>query len=288
MSKLLSAVSDATFPDFDKHVEKAFRLEGVRDSEGFVRVKTERNDGIYFSPSSFGKCLREIYYSMTSALNAVAEADVDVKFLRVCQTGSDMHKHYQNTMFWHRKLAGHYACTKCGTVHDDQLYLCPDECPDCKAERFLLRYKEARFNDHDEKVRFKPDGWLVRATKSSGYRLHYVDFKSMNTYKFKSLVKSREVPLPHVQQINFYRCHRPKVRFMDGWLTVDPVSVMIYEDKNTQERCVLPVPMDQEQYAADLDNVRFIHKSIARGKPPRRANDSGMCKWCPHVEACKD
>lgn len=287
MSSLLKALKSDYF-DVEKMIDTLYRRAMVANAEEFVRVKKERDDGIYFSPSSLGKCLREVYYSMVSAFEIPTLEQVDPKFARICATGHDMHARYQQLMYHARRLAGGYTCRACGAQSEDgEFSRCPSVCPHCGGDKALLKYREIRKNDHTNRIRFKPDGLIVRNRKSDKLRLYYCDFKSINTYKLKYMIKDSTTPRENAQQLNFYMCHMPVVWFEDRWVRTEPEGYLLYEDKNTQELVSRKVVRDWEMYEADMENIAYVNRCVERRKLPKAVADAKTCKWCNFKDACE-
>lgn len=267
-------------PLYEKHLEK----KGIysREHRGYK----------HFHPSAFGGCLRKMAFQYHSETNSKFKIDepIDVKFMRICDTGHAYHYRMQKDLADMGILRGWWKCKSCGKVlgKEEELGIfLPDICEciknpkkDKRRKTSLFEYEEV-FLESEEQYNFKGncDG-ILELDPGDPTTRYVIDFKSISENGFSYL---RRPDHKYIVQITIYM-----------WLTGIKKGIIFYEDKNKHQLREFLVPYDKD-FVEDIKKTSGkLFKMCKQNKVPKIPKhynkDNKPCKnfgkKCEFYEFC--
>lgn len=257
--KFLGGKTEIVIPYYEDFLEE----KGIysRDSRGYK----------HFHPSAFGGCLRKMalqFHSETDDRFKIEEP-IDIKFMRICDTGHAFHDRMQRDMAIMGILKGWWRCRSCGEIIGKKEPLgtfLPDTC-ECMAKKKkdkrrgikLFEYVEI-FLVSEPEYNFKGncDG-IVELEKGDPESRYIIDYKSISEGGFSYL---RKPDHKYVVQIMIYM-----------WLTGVKKSIIYYEDKNKHQLAEFEIPYDEGLVEHIKLSSKKLKKICDSGKIPKVPKD---------------
>jgi len=250
--------SEIVIPKYEDFLKK----KGIysRDSRGYS----------HFHPSAFGDCLRKMAFQYHSEKDSrfKVEEPVDVKFMRICDTGHAFHHRMQHDLSDMGILRGWWKCRSCGNVigKEDPIGIFLPETCDCitgKDDRRrgikLFEYEEI-FLKSEPQYNFKGncDG-IVELIKGDPDSRYVIDFKSISEGGFSYL---KQPDQKYIIQITIYM-----------WLTGIKKSIIYYEDKNKHFLKEFMIPYDEGLVDHIKKSSSKLFEICSLGKIPKIPKD---------------
>jgi len=278
--KFLGGKTEIVIPHYEDFLEE----KGVhlRDSRGYL----------YFHPSAFGGCIRKMAFQFHSENDDrfKTKEPIDIKFMRICDTGHAFHDRMQRDLSIMGLLRGWWKCRSCGeTIGKEEplgIFL-PETCK-CMAKKKDDKRKGIKLFEYEEiylisdpKYNFRGncDG-IVELERGNPESRYIIDFKSINEGGFSYL---RKPDKKYIMQVMIYM-----------WLSGVKKSIIYYEDKNKHQLAEFEVPYDEGLVDYIKTSSRKLKKICNLGKIPKihkdYKNDKKPCfaysKKCEYYDFC--
>lgn len=236
----------------------------ARDVEYQEKYGAERDR---FFVSEAGKCPRKVAYSFYN----LPKQRLDGRVLRLLANGEKLQERYSD---YFKELGVWLGEEEPVNTLDRE------DCPFNMSGRLDIRINYAKIFDPKYD---KPEPELED--------MAIIEMKSINTWGFKSLMKTGQPQLDHLYQITIYM-----------WLTGIHKGWVIYEDKNDQTLLTIPITFDERIIYGTPDGrtkglireFTELAECLENDKVPNRcleANRSAFpCKWksgnCDYYDHC--
>lgn len=210
-----------------------------------------------FYPSSVGKCLRQIVYQMLG----YEAPPIDAKGLLIMNNGTYFHDRIEHIL----KQSDIFIASEL-PIKSQELNI--------SGRLDILARNVYPHKSSDNIIEIRDDNGVIYTGPKEDVLI--IELKSINSKGF-AYVEKNGPKLEHKQQVHLYM-----------YLTGIVNSVVLYENKDTQDLCEYHVPYNKQMAEEVVDKITKANYYYKRKILPEREYtiNSFDCKFCPYKEQC--